>query len=337
MRLSFDRVVLGSIFAECILYGVCLTVCPITAYLLLKARIEGGRAHKILCLTLLLMLILTTTHVALSIAWIFNGFILARNVPGGPSEYFAQLAGPALVVKIALFSFQTLLGDAIHIWRCYVIWSCSKKIIIVPVMTLLAGLVCACAIQSGLVGSLEDVCRESNSWVISGFALMFATAVYCNAAVIWRIWRTDTLIGQSHILIAIFEGGLLYTSSLVVFLVLFAMRTNMQEIALDLIVHFVPIVFCLVVLQIKYLNTDKAPETLVHLDASTRRSPKAGVLRVFRCPKRRQLHAPVGTVSTGFEAQSVVIDVSISMEDCREGEAVGMEKNSSLGDTGSEV
>ncbi|TFY66789.1 hypothetical protein EVG20_g4302 [Dentipellis fragilis] len=329
MSLSLDRAVLGSIFAECIMFGICLTVCLITAPMLIRARTEGGRVHKTLFLMLLLMLILATSHVALSFARVFIGFILMRDVPGGPLAYFAQLSSSVLVAKTALFAFQTLLGDTIYIWRCYVIWNKSKKIIVVPVITLLASLVCACVIQPDVaVGSLEKAFGAPNC----NTACLTSDSV----AIIWRIWRKDRS-QQSHILIAVFEGGLMYTLSLVTYLALFAVGSNGQWVALDSITHFVPICFCLVILQIKYHNTDKVPAALVHLDASKR--PWTGVSQTFRRPSRHPFHAHA---SMDFEAQAVDINISTRMENRHEDEAVDVQKNSFLGmygsgDTASEV
>ncbi|TFY51692.1 hypothetical protein EVG20_g10880 [Dentipellis fragilis] len=188
-------------------------------------------------------------------------------------------------------------------------------------VTVLASLVCACVIRSDLVISMEKekVIGLLSWWVIAGLTLLFATAFYCNLAVIWRIWRIDRT-GQSHILVAIIEGGLLYTSSLIAYLVLFAIESNGQWIALDLITHFVPIIFCLVILQTKYHNTDEAPAALVHLVASRR--PWTGVRQIFRRPKRHQFQTAVGAALSNFDAQPVEINISPITENQREDEVV---------------
>ncbi|TFY51693.1 hypothetical protein EVG20_g10879, partial [Dentipellis fragilis] len=235
MPLALDRVTLGSLFTECILYGISMTMGAVTALVLIRAHSAGGRAHNTLLLTLFLMLILATSHVALSFAQAFVGFIVMRDAPGGPLAYFSRLSGSVLVAKTALYPFQTLLGDIVYIWRCYVIWGRNKKVIIVPVMTLLASFVCACIIEKDLAHSLQGVFGSPNDWVISGFALLLGTAIYCNVAIICRIWLTDRS-NRSHILIVIIEAGLLYTSSLVTFLVFYLTKSTGQLFALDLII-----------------------------------------------------------------------------------------------------
>ncbi|KAA1477441.1 hypothetical protein DENSPDRAFT_586384 [Dentipellis sp. KUC8613] len=332
MSPTLDRVVLGSFVAESTLYGISMTMGAVTALVLIRARSEGGRAHKTLLFTLFLMLILATSHVALSFAQAFLGFINMHDVPGGPLAYFSRLSGPVFVAKMALFPLQSLMGDTVWIWRCYVIWGRSKKVIIVPMMTLITSSVCACIVEVVLVRSSVDLFRAPNHWVISGFVLLLVTAIYCNVAIICRILRTDAR-NRSHILIVIVEAGLLYTSSLFTFLVLYSIQSTGETLALDLIIPFVPIVFCLVILQIKYHNTDEASGPLVQLDNLKR--PRTGVPQAFRRPERFRLHPSVGSMK--FEPQPVMVNILESMEDHREDEAAGVGKNSFLGGTASEV
>ncbi|KAA1477735.1 hypothetical protein DENSPDRAFT_844933 [Dentipellis sp. KUC8613] len=312
MPLSLDRVILGSLFTECILYGVCVTMGSVTALVLVKAHSKGGRAHGTLLLTLLLMLILATSHVALSFAEAFLGFIVMRDFPGGPSAYFTNMPNSVLVAKTALYPFQTLLGDTVYVWRCYVIWGRDRKIILVPVLTLLASFICACIIEKDLTHSLEDVFGSSNAWVISGFTLLLGTAIYCNVAIVYRIWIIDRR-NRSHILIVIVEAGLFYTSSLIMFLVFYLTKSTGQRFALDLIIPFVPIVFCLIILQIRYHSTD---EVVVSLDAPRR--PWTGAVRqTFQGRKRH--------------AQPVEINILTSTENYLEGEAADVPKNGFFG------
>ncbi|KAA1477732.1 hypothetical protein DENSPDRAFT_787138, partial [Dentipellis sp. KUC8613] len=177
-------------------------------------------------------------HVALSFARVFHGFILLKNVPDRPSAYFSELSSPILIAKDAVYIVQTLLGDGFYIWRCYVVWGKNKKIIIAPSATVLAGIVCACMIEDTLAHALGNVFEAPNCWVKAYFFLMFVTTIYCNAVIIWRIWTTDRF-KRCPTLIVVLEAGILYTSMLIVFLVVYMMKSNGQYIVLDLLTPLV--------------------------------------------------------------------------------------------------
>ncbi|TFY66783.1 hypothetical protein EVG20_g4304 [Dentipellis fragilis] len=314
MPLALDRIILGSLFAECILCGICLTMGSVTASVLLRARSEGAPALKNLLFALLLMLILAMSHVTLSFSRAFLGFVLKHDIPGGPSAFFAEMSSSFLIAEMGIYTVQTLLGDIVYIWRCYVIWGSNKKIIVAPITTLLASFICACISEAKAVRSLEVA--APSYWLILGLVLLLMTAFYCNVAIVWIIWTTDKS-RQSHILMVIVKAGLLYTSSLVTCLVLYAIRSNAwQCISLAFIVPLVPITFCLIILQIKYHHTDEAT---VYSDT--------GAHQTSQRSKRRECHAAVATVLSGFEARPVEINTLTSEENYIDDEGTDVQRN----------
>ncbi|TFY66785.1 hypothetical protein EVG20_g4306 [Dentipellis fragilis] len=214
-------------------------------------------------------------HIALSLTWVFEGFILKPDFPGGPPAYFENTRTPVLVAKDAVLLVQTLLGDSIYvrklltgsqedlelihdskIWRCYMVWGRRKRIIIVPVITLILASVYTCMTEYTLAHTKDNVFDEPGRWVKGFCGFMLATIVYCNAcsrsvAIIWKIWRTH---GSKHTatLVVIIEAGALYTANLITFLVTYVIGSTAQYIVLDLSGPLVPIIFCLIILQIKY-------------------------------------------------------------------------------------
>ncbi|TFY52800.1 hypothetical protein EVG20_g10397 [Dentipellis fragilis] len=150
MPLALDRVILGSLFTECVLYGVCMTMGSVTAFVLIRAHSKGGRAHNTLLLTLLLMLILAT---------------------------------------ISLY-------------------------------------------HSPRHSSASSLCATSQ-------------------VVHWHTTRKHV-----PVLAVIIEAGVLYTSNLVTLLIAYWVDSYGGDIALDLVTQFVPVVFCLIILQINYNRTE---------------------------------------------------------------------------------
>jgi hypothetical protein len=48
-----------------------------------------------------------------------QGFVTRRDtIPGGPLTFFADVSQPTFVVKNAIYTLQTLLGDGVVVSRC---------------------------------------------------------------------------------------------------------------------------------------------------------------------------------------------------------------------------
>jgi len=78
-----------------------------------------------------------------------------RDFPGGPSAYFAANSSVWYnVVGSAADAFADFMGDALLLYRCYIIWN-SKKIIILPFLMFLAStaLSIIAVVQSALPSS----------------------------------------------------------------------------------------------------------------------------------------------------------------------------------------
>ncbi|TFY52799.1 hypothetical protein EVG20_g10396 [Dentipellis fragilis] len=224
-----------------------------TVFVILRARSEHGvLAHWLLLFTLLLMMILATLHVTLALFWVFEGFILKPEFPGGPLMYFGDVHNPIVVAKDAVLLVQALLGDNIYIWRCYIVWGRRKRMIVVPVITMMIAMVFACISDYNLAHIQISIFDEPSTWTKGFSAFMLATIVYCNVAIIWQIWRTTNGSRTSATLIVLIETGALYTANLIAYLLLNLNELAALYISLDLFGPLVPIVFCLIILQIKY-------------------------------------------------------------------------------------
>ncbi|KAA1477446.1 hypothetical protein DENSPDRAFT_586459 [Dentipellis sp. KUC8613] len=286
MPLSLQRATLGAIFAECIMYGVSLTMSALTAIVFIKAESKGGLAHKPLLFSLLAMMILATVHVILSFIRVLNGFTSHHESAGSPYyAYLMNISNPMSVAKDAILVVQMVLGDSIYIWRCYVIWGRSRGIIVVPVATMISAFVGSCMVEYIRTHSTDvDVFDAPRHWIAASYALIIATIVYCNVAITWRIWAHTRR--RFPVVFVIIEAGMLYTSNLLVFLGSYLARSYVEYVALDMLAPHVPIVFCLIILQIRChrsepyrgCDPDEWPrsmlDTPVSMEFSTDRTPE---------------------------------------------------------------
>ncbi|KAA1477754.1 hypothetical protein DENSPDRAFT_875409 [Dentipellis sp. KUC8613] len=344
MPLALDRAIIGALFVEAVMYGICLTMGTVTTIVFLRADSQGALTHKRLLFVLLFMLLLATTHIILSFIRVFIGFISKRDILGGPSAYFVTISNNVLLAKDGLFIVQTILGDSVNVrsfeflrymehakcnvqvWRCYVVCGQKKRVIAAPFVTLIAGIVCSCMIEYTLAHSKTgNIFTAPSRWIKAFHVLMLITIIYCNAAIVWKIWTVGNFKhGGSKlfpVIIVIIETGALYTSNLVAFLVVYLNSSNGQYIALDLITPLVhcrllkavqPVVFCLIILQIKYLQ---ANDSRYYAKTSENTGPAISLATIRRTLHRRKRRTNAAATLSGFNSQPVEVNITVDATD----------------------
>ncbi|TFY71110.1 hypothetical protein EVG20_g1884 [Dentipellis fragilis] len=317
MPLALDRAILGAMFIESVMYGICMTMGAVAALVFLRGDARGAFTHKRLLLVLLLMLVLATSHIILSFIRVFIGFISKDGLPGGPSAYFVNISNTILVAKDAVFLVQTLLGDSVNVWRCYVVCGQKKKVIIAPLITMITGIVCSCMIEDTLAHATSgSIFSAPSRWIEAFHILMLVTIIYCNVAIVWKIWRAGNFRQSGSrllpVLIVIIETGALYTSNLIAFLVVYLSNSNGQYIALDLITPLVPVVFCLIILQIKYHQANNTKYYAENLDTTGPAISWATVCRTFQHQKRRDNATTTSTLAVQPVEVNITADASDS-------------------------
>ncbi|KAA1477753.1 hypothetical protein DENSPDRAFT_844948 [Dentipellis sp. KUC8613] len=294
-----------------------MTMGAVAALVFLRADARGAFTHKRLLLVLLLMLVLATSHITLSFIRVFIGFISKGGLSDSPSTYFQNISNTILVVKDGVFLVQTLLGDSVNVWRCYVVCGQKKRVIVAPLITMISGIACSCMVEDTLVHATSgSIFSAPSRWIKAFHILMLVTIIYCNVAIVWTIWRAGNFQENGSkllpILIVIIETSALYTSNLIAFLVVYLNNSNGQYIALDLITPLVPVVFCMIILQIKY---HQANNTRYYADSSPTTGASiswATVRRTFQHKTRRE--NTTTTLST-LSVQPVEVNITADASD----------------------
>ncbi|TFY50447.1 hypothetical protein EVG20_g11512 [Dentipellis fragilis] len=237
MALALDKAVLVALFVECIMY-----------------------VNKRLLWVLFSMLVLATGHIVLSFVRVIEGLIVRNKyLDSNPSAYFGVTSNRIFMVKSGIFIVQTLLGNNLALlcdmWQ--EIEDDNPSI--------------ACMIEVALACETGSIFLGPGRWIKIFHVLMLVTIVYCNVAIIWRIWTAGYFSASGgqlrHVLVVVVETGTLYTASLVTFLVVYLKpgiqrtvhchRLNRSARARSL---------CLIILQIKYHQTNDAVHFVDSLD-----------------------------------------------------------------------
>ncbi|TFY76546.1 hypothetical protein EWM64_g7465 [Hericium alpestre] len=239
------------------------------------------------------MLLNATPHIIISFIRAFRGLVPSQP---GPDNDLANLSDPLFIAKNIFFIVQTLFGDGVNIWRFYVIYGRKVWPISVPLIIMSAGIVSGCVVIRNFAVASEglDVFNIASRWIKVYDVLMISTNVYCTAAIAWKIYRStryrrSNLGGTHHALIVITETGVLYTSSLVIFLITYLSGSNGQYVTLDLVTPFVPCIFCLMILQIQLGRSSFVPSypasTFPMTPVSVPETPESAWMKMCRMLK----------------------------------------------------
>ncbi|OAX34650.1 hypothetical protein K503DRAFT_774335 [Rhizopogon vinicolor AM-OR11-026] len=194
-------------------------------------------------------------HVIVDANHVWQGFISS----GDADQYFDDVSKDTF--KNAIYELETLVGDGILIYRCYVVWN-RIDVIIIPVIGWMAVAGTATHAvwsidQLSSVGAESVFLQETGQWVISFYSTAIVTnfiATSILASKLWLIHRRSSSIRTTRsraypILILIMECGALYSISLVTMLAVYLAASNGAYIVIDMIGQIIPITFCLIIVR----------------------------------------------------------------------------------------
>ncbi|KIK61183.1 hypothetical protein GYMLUDRAFT_590960 [Collybiopsis luxurians FD-317 M1] len=243
------------------------------------------------------MLLLATVHIIIDFVRILQAFVAGQpSSQEGGIAYYADLSNPLHVVKTVFYVTQTILGDGVMIWRFYVVY--QKRILYaVPFLIVLAvnaaaGYVVCWSLSEAHPGS--NIFHTAASWITTFFVLTMCINALCTILIALRIFLTSSpskASGQSllPVFVTIVESGALYASGVLGLLIAFLSGSNGQYPALDICTPLVGIVYCLIVLQIRY-----------HLDRRVRGTTVgsgASAVKFAPMPKRSQPRGPADIIT----------------------------------------
>ncbi|KAI0352622.1 hypothetical protein OH77DRAFT_770519 [Trametes cingulata] len=265
---------LVSIFVQSILYGTFVTLFVNTATALLWKRPAGQPLRSDMLGVLVLMFGIATIHVATNFSRIILAFIVHADAPGGPAAFFNELSNFTQMFGSTLYVMQTLLGDAMVLYRCYLVWERRFIVVAFPCVLLLG----STATGIGILYAFDKVVPEASifvvqlgHWITAFFSMTFATNAICTALVAYRIWA----INRAHlsfrhrrlrpVMVLIVESGAIYSATLLALLILYNVDSWFQYVILDSVSPIVGIVFSVIMLRIATGMSNVEGETALAL------------------------------------------------------------------------
>ncbi|KAJ7598600.1 hypothetical protein C8J56DRAFT_169867 [Mycena floridula] len=258
---------LVAIVLQCFLYGMYFSIFLNTTWTLLKKRPLG----KTMLAISLLIFIIATMHVVVNSVRIIRAFVVYADAPGGPGAFFNQLAETTEMLGSSLYVLQTLVGDAVVLYRCYLVWERNILVVALPFLLLLGSTATGIGILNAFekVGKAEIFASELSRWIISFFSMTFATNVICTALVAYRVWVINKTRMSFRVrkirsaLLLVVESGALYSATLMVLLILYTSESWFQYVIIDAVSPIVGIVFSLIIYRIAVGISTEEGETVL--------------------------------------------------------------------------
>ncbi|KAJ7579155.1 hypothetical protein C8J56DRAFT_337792 [Mycena floridula] len=254
--IAADTTAILSLALECGLYGISVVLFVHTILVLAKDH-KTRPVNRTMTVLACLFFVLSTWHAIVDVVRAKEGFVNERErFKGGPSAYFADVTQPIFVIRSTLYASQTLLGDAVVIYRCYVVWQ-SFYVALFPLI-----LWCGCA---GVAMALLDAVARANPssiFILSKLIdTFFATTLSCNilgtGLLAYRIWKINAAtaefrIGNSLLPVArvVADSGALYSVTLLVALFTFVSGSNSQFLLVDLLMPIIAIAFYAIIIRV---------------------------------------------------------------------------------------
>lgn len=278
--LPLDAASLMSILLEGILYGFSVLMFIGTMWIFTyKRSMRDVNRPTIVVATLLFLL--STAHMVVNIIHVDNGLVKYRDTfLGGPVAFFADLLQEIFVVKNAILVLETLLGDGVVIYRCYIVWQSVRVIILPCIMWCGVAVFGVCMVysmsQPQTSGSTNLFLNGTSQWITAFISFTIATNLLSSGLLAYRIWMIERNVSTIHaskkapILHVLVDAAVLYSAAACSSLISFMYSSSGMYVMADLVIPVIPIAFYMVFIRIATNQNNQVHAPTERLGRSSR-------------------------------------------------------------------
>ncbi|THH32191.1 hypothetical protein EUX98_g1986 [Antrodiella citrinella] len=290
-------------------------------YILMQNR-SRRRLNRTMITVSFSLISLATAEFIVNIVRLQDGFLSSGPKHlDGIEGFFADISEETYILKSALYNVQTLILDAVVIYRARVVWK-NWWVLLIPIfgwcllLASIAGLNYSLAAAAPNTDSVFD--PHTKGWIILVYATTLATNVLATALLAYRIWRVNRRAAEfvssdrlAIILRVVIESGIIYSVTIFIALCLFITGSRAVYVMVDLISPIISIVFNLIVVRVGFATKVGLPmlagldSQILHPDAeftatigTASRAPPA-----FRAGRTRE---------NGVEMKSLELEVDLT-------------------------
>ncbi|KAJ7853343.1 hypothetical protein B0H14DRAFT_2758648 [Mycena olivaceomarginata] len=264
--IGLDKASLIALVLETFNIGIFTTLFAVILRLILMKRMSNP--NRLMLPILCLIWALSLAHWIIDITRAVSAFL---DTPAGALSYYEDVGNPLEAAKTAVYTTVTMTGDFFMIYRCFVVWNRKWFIVTLPIaLWFSCGVTGYGATRILLVARGDGIFfQQLTPWITSFFAMSLALNIYCTGFIAYRILRTRMALhkgnsGNSRVysaLIVFLESAAIYSTSLLVLLIVYVLNSNSQYILLDVTTSLIGITFSMILLRLVIIDLTPEQET----------------------------------------------------------------------------
>ncbi|KAJ7258601.1 hypothetical protein C8J57DRAFT_1341036 [Mycena rebaudengoi] len=236
---------LVTVVIESLFYGGYLVVVLLALYLTSQSNKSSNERGHWLISPLIVgtfgLFLAVTAHWALNISRLFMAFHEWEEGPA-PRIFYSDLSHITEVLKYGFLLTSITLGDIFLIHRLWAVWALSRRIIVVPIITLVAFIVFGVGLVYQLTQymSQDDIYRSPyRRWITGVCFFSVCTNLYTSVLIYWKLWVTTHALrplgsaGFTNIILIFFESATFTAFWGLFHVVSYQAQSNLQFIAID--------------------------------------------------------------------------------------------------------
>ncbi|EGN98379.1 hypothetical protein SERLA73DRAFT_138778 [Serpula lacrymans var. lacrymans S7.3] len=269
--IPLDTAAIVSTILEGIFYGFSVLMFTFTIWIMTHRR-KRREVNRVMVAVACFLLLFSTAHIVINIIRLEEGLVqYSKTFPGGPLGYFFDTKQWSFVYNDLIYILQTMLGDGVVIFRCYVVWQ-SWYVIAVPMFMwcsmVATGIGCVYSLSRS---SSQEVifAQQTEPWVTAFFVATLITNFSSTFLLAYRIWIVDRSSAQFRsqgsspwpLARIIMDSGILYSISLLAALLCFVTQSRGQYIILEMLPPIISIAFYGVIIRATMPTSDRAGQS----------------------------------------------------------------------------
>ncbi|THH32340.1 hypothetical protein EUX98_g1836 [Antrodiella citrinella] len=258
LRLSEAGIISTSL--QGMMYGFSVLMFILTGWILLRHKRRRQTNWGVMTAGFTLFS-LSTAIFAVNVTRLQEGLLdVGPFLSGGVEEYFSNISQPTFVIKSTLYNVQTLVLDAVVIYRAYIAWQ-RWYAILLPVVSWLGLLATTIGNNIALAtpgsSSSNVFALQYGRWISAVYSTTLATNLTATGLLAYRIWmvshRAADYVAADRlnlILRVVIESGAIYSVAIFAALVCFLSGSAGTFVALDLLCPLINIVFNMIIVRV---------------------------------------------------------------------------------------
>jgi len=214
VNFSVDESNLVAEWLEGVLWGVYSILFVI--FILLWSKKPLRQAISPATVAAVIMYTLATLHMAFELMRLVQAFIIYRDNPG-PTLYYAGSTWVSITADY-FYIINMVLGDAILVWRLYIVWSGNIWVTVIGSIMVLGTAICGLT-ASTMAAIPTASFTEAINWGTSMFVISLSTNVIVTlliaGKILFQAWSMRSITGSmgnySRVILVVTESGTLIT------------------------------------------------------------------------------------------------------------------------------